>query len=177
MVAVVTGRCAQPVVRALSRSRRSTEATFDKRDTSRSRLARRASSTVLTQPAPPRAGAGTSSALAVELVRCSKWPCRAPAAREGAHHRPSAASDDNGNHCKALKVLSLLTCFAPAKKVSRPRGRNPRQQAQANPRQTISLYRPQTQTQSRPQSQSQKQKQKQKQSQTQTQQQQQPLST
>ncbi len=41
----------------------------------------------------------------------------------------SAATGVYGNHRMFFQVLSLLTFFAPTKKVSRPRGRNPRLQS------------------------------------------------
>ncbi len=62
--------------------------------------------------------------------------CRALAARDRAHHRPERSDRclrQPPHAALVLKVLSWLTFFAPAKKVSRPRGRNPRLQCQSTP--------------------------------------------
>ena len=74
--------------------------------------------------------------LAGGALQSHSRPCRAPVARDRAHHRPER-SDRHQRHpphaALVLKVLSWLTFFAPAKKVSRPRGRNPRLQCQSTP--------------------------------------------
>ena len=74
--------------------------------------------------------------LALLPLRSHSRPCRAPAARDRAHHRPERSDRclrQPPHAALVLKVLSWLTFFAPAKKVSRPRGRNPRLQCQSTP--------------------------------------------
>ncbi len=56
----------------------------------------------------------------------SRQSVEQPFARPRAAPAGAAATAVYGNHDMFFKVLSLLTFFAPAKKVSRPRGRNPR---------------------------------------------------
>ena len=67
--------------------------------------------------------------LAVRQQQSHSRPCRAPAARDRAHHRPERSDRrlrQPPHAALVSQVLSWLTFFAPAKKVSRPRGRNPR---------------------------------------------------
>jgi hypothetical protein len=69
--------------------------------------------------------------LAGVPLRSHSRPCRAPAARDRAHHRPERSDRrlrQPPHAAFVFQVLSWLTFFAPAKKVSRPRGRNPRLQ-------------------------------------------------
>jgi hypothetical protein len=74
---------------------------------------------------------GWSCEPASASLHSRSGPCRAPAARDRAHHRPERRDRrlrQPPHAAFALEVLSWLTFFAPAKKVSRPRGRNPRLQ-------------------------------------------------
>jgi len=76
------------------------------------------------------------SGLAYEPLNSHSQPCRAPAARDRARHRLERSDRwlrQPPHAALVLKVLSWLTFFAPAKKVSRPRGRNPRLQCQPTP--------------------------------------------
>ena len=91
------------------------------------------------------------SGLAGGALQSHSRPCRALAARDRAHHRPERSDRclrQPPHAALVLKVLSWLTFFAPAKKVSRPRGRNPRLQckptdgrrtAHRKPRQACSM--------------------------------------
>jgi len=63
-------------------------------------------------------------------------PCRAPAARDRAQHRPERSDRrlrQPPHAALVSQVLSWLTFFAPAKKVSRLRGRNPRLHCKQTP--------------------------------------------
>ena len=74
--------------------------------------------------------------LARASLRSCSRPCRAPAARDRAQHRPERSDRrlrQPPHAALVSQVLSWLTFFAPAKKVSRLRGRNPRLHCKQTP--------------------------------------------